>query len=79
VIFRTIQALYTLSQELQVSVKRIQWDMLLILLLASQVAKWLPGLEGMDVAEEVVIWNQDMPLYVIGMPAGTAFGTGPVL
>ena len=54
---------------------KVEWDMMLGLVLAAQVATWLPSM-GEIVLEELVNEVQ-APIYIAYLPAGYAIGTGP--
>lgn len=55
-------------------VKSIQWDMVMVSIVAAMVAKWLPGWTGEVLIEE----EAKRPLYTILIAGGRSIGTGPV-
>jgi hypothetical protein len=49
-----------------------EWEMMLMVVLAAQVAKWLPRMDG-EVVGEI---RGEEPMYTIRIPGGYAIGTG---
>ncbi|KAH6670721.1 hypothetical protein B0J14DRAFT_102014 [Halenospora varia] len=56
-------------------IKSIQWDMVIVSIMAAVITKWLPGWTGEVLIEEEV----EKPLYTIMIAGGRSIGTGPVL
>lgn len=81
---RSLKGLLYLPLIVRVTVRDIigwiKWEPVLILFLAFNAAKLLPGLGNVDMDEsERSTWNQAKPVYVVGMQNGYAYGSGPVL